>query len=98
MAGIKTTTKKITATIVEIGNGGFVAYCNEPGGPVVSANTKEAVERKFENALNLAFAIDNLNFFNELVRGSSAEKADKSKKLITLPKFDIEYIPPTRPE
>jgi hypothetical protein len=75
-------TAEVTAYICKDG-GNYVIYSTGKGGAMIVAPTKDEAKKKFNEALNMVFALRNLMFYDAVL------KADDQAKI----KFAKEYKP-----
>jgi hypothetical protein len=59
------------------------------GGPIVTANTLEDAKTKFERALNLSFAVNNLLFFKGYKKATLKKYRGDSKNEITYTELQV---------
>jgi hypothetical protein len=82
MEGLTAKTCKVEAYIVKDDKSNTITiYTGHACGPVISASNIDEAKAKFENALNFAHAVRNLNFYAAAVKASDAEKPELTKKL-----------------
>jgi hypothetical protein len=81
---------KITAVVIEdTKEGTFTVSSESKGGPIVSDDSFEKACSKFEKALKLSCAIQNLLTFQEAVKDA---KKESSESRLTRTEPEIEYV------
>jgi len=93
MNGLTAKTCKVSAYIAKDDKSGdFTIYTGHACGPIISAPNLIEAKTKFEEALNFAHAVRNLNYYAAAVKATDAEKPKLTEKLLKNKQaIEIEY-------
>lgn len=93
MENVKITTQTFKAIIVKDNSDkSFTIFLDGLSGPVISASNLEEAKRKFDEAMNLACAVRNLNVFAAAIKERDAQQREKlAKKTNKNSKPTVEY-------
>ena len=74
-------------------NGVYTLYLSShKGGPIISDADLDVAKTKFDEAMKLILAVDDLLFFNDAVMSNDAQKKIMAKKIFVKKNYQPEFV------